>query len=81
MTESFPTYTVTTAETGLTEGDSEYAGSTKYIWRQPDLKDDGGYWEAIELTDQPARSAENFDLILERLAAIEKVLKIDENRH
>ena len=78
MTDSFPTYTVTTAETGLTDGDTEYAGGVKYIWRQPDKNDDGGYWDAIPLDNQPARSAENFDLILERLTAIEKVLKINQ---
>lgn len=75
MTDSFPTYTVTTAETGLTEGDSEYAGSVKYIWRQPDLKDDGGYWEPIPLENQPAL-AEAFALIIERLAVIEAALNI-----
>lgn len=77
MTDSFPTYTVTTAETGLTDGDTEYAGGVKYIWRQPDKNDDGGYWDAIPLNNEDARSAENFDLILERLTAIEKVLKIN----
>ena len=78
MTNSFPTYQITTAETGLTEGDSEYAGNVKYVWRQPDPSDDGGYWEAIPLENQPvlAEAAEVFTLILERLTAIEAALSI-----
>jgi RimJ/RimL family protein N-acetyltransferase len=75
MTDSFPKYTVTTAETGLTEGDSEYAGGVQYIWRQPDKNDDGGYWEANELQGQPAL-AEAFALIIERLTVIEAALNI-----
>ena len=79
MTDSFPKYEVTTAETGLTQGDSFYAGRTKYEWQQPDLSDDGGYWKATPLTGQPAL-AETLALIAERLAAIETALSIDPNQ-
>jgi hypothetical protein len=75
MTDSFPKFEVAPTETGATEGDSYYAGRTKYIWRQPDLSDDGGYYEAVPLTGQPTL-AEALPLIIERLAVIEAALNI-----
>ena len=76
MTDSFPEFKPSVPETGPTEGDSYFAGRTKWTWRQPDLGDDGGYWEGENLTDQPAL-AEVFAQILERLTAIETALGID----
>ena len=71
MTSSFPEFTPVIPETGLTEGDSYFAGRTKWTWRQPDLDDDGGYWEATDLNQTAI-----FTEILDRLTVIEAALNI-----
>ena len=72
MTDSFPKFTPSVPETGLTDGDSYFAGRTKWTWKQPDPGDDGGYWEGEELTQAGLLTE-----ILERLAAVEAALGID----
>ena len=72
MTDSFPQFTPSVPETGLTEGDSYFAGRKKWTWRQPDLGNDGGYWEGEDLDQEDA-----FTLIMQRLTAIEAALGID----
>ena len=75
MTDSFPGYTVPVSETGITEGDSYYAGNYRYVWKQPDPSNDGGYWKPEELTN-PATLAESIAEISARLLAIETALNI-----